>query len=109
MFSTVEFTATATSANASMDEQTLREIYARHFEMVTKEGGAAAVMAAYNLVNGTKSTQNGHLLTDLLRTDFGFQGFVLSDWWAMPNGSNLSTMPSVLEATAVQAVIIAAR
>jgi beta-glucosidase len=92
------------SVNSMMDEQTLREIYARHFEMVIQEGGAAAVMAAYNLVNGTKSTQNQHLLKDLLRTDFGFQGFVLSDWWAMPNGANLSTMPSVLQATAVQAV-----
>jgi len=92
------------SANAMMDEQTLREIYTRHFEMVTEEGGAAAVMAAYNLLDGTKCTQNSHLLTDLLKTDYGFQGFVLSDWWAMPNGANLSTMPSVLEATAVQAV-----
>ena len=92
------------SANAMIDEQTLREIYARHFEMMTREGGAAAVMAAYNLVNGTKATQSGHLLTDLLRTDFGFQGFTLTDWWAMPNGANLSTMPSVLEATAVEAV-----
>ncbi|HXU00018.1 MAG TPA: glycoside hydrolase family 3 N-terminal domain-containing protein, partial [Polyangia bacterium] len=92
------------SANATMDEQTLREIYARHFEMVVKEGGASSVMAAYNLVNGTKSTQNKHLLTDVLRDDFGFQGFVLSDWWAMPNGANLATMPSVLEATAIEAV-----
>jgi beta-glucosidase len=91
-------------ANAMMDEQTLREIYARHFEMVVEEGGAAAIMAAYNLVNGVKSTQNQHLLTDLLRNDFGFQGFVLSDWWAMPNGANLSTMSSVLQATAVEAV-----
>ena len=91
-------------ANAMMDEQTLREIYARHFEMVVEEGGAAAVMAAYNLVNGVKSTQNQHLLTDLLKNDFGFQGFVLSDWWAMPNGANLSTLPSVLQATAVEAV-----
>ena len=92
------------SANAMMDEQTLREIYARHFEMVIQEGGASAIMAAYNLVNGQKATQNGHLLTDLLRTDFGFKGFVLSDWWAAPNGANLATMPSVLEATAVEAV-----
>ncbi len=92
------------SANAMMDEQTLREIYARHFEMVIEEGGASAIMAAYNLVNGTKSTQSAHLLNDLLRTDFGFQGFTLSDWWAMPNGANLSTMSSVLEATAVEAV-----
>jgi beta-glucosidase len=92
------------SVNAMMDEQTLREIYARHFEMVIEEGGAAAVMASYNLVNGKHATQNGHLLNDLLRGDFGFQGFVLSDWWAMPNGSNLSTMSSVLQATAVEAV-----
>jgi len=91
-------------ANAMMDEQTLREIYARHFEMVVEEGGASAIMAAYNLVNGVKSTQSKHLLTDLLRDDFGFQGFVLSDWWAMPNGANLSTMSSVLQATAVEAV-----
>jgi len=92
------------SANAVMDEQTLREIYARHFEMVIQEGGAAAVMASYNLVNGIHSTQSKHLLTDLLRTDFGFQGFVLSDWWAMPNGANPSTAPSVLQPTAVEAV-----
>ena len=92
------------SANAMMDEQTLREIYARHFEMVIEEGGASSIMAAYNLVNGKKATQSQHLLNDLLRTDFGFQGFVLSDWWAMPNGANLSTMSSVLQATAVEAV-----
>jgi beta-glucosidase len=92
------------SANAMIDEQTLREIYARHFEMVIEEGGAASIMAAYNLVNGKKATQSQHLLTDLLRTDFGFEGFVLSDWWAMPNGANLSTMSSVLQATAVEAV-----
>jgi beta-glucosidase len=92
-------------ANATMDEQTLREIYARHFGMIVKDGGVAAIMASYNEVNGTHSTQNSHLLQDLLRTDFGFQGFVLSDWWAMPNG-NTFPIPasSVLEPTAVQAV-----
>ncbi|MEO5768251.1 MAG: glycoside hydrolase family 3 C-terminal domain-containing protein, partial [Polyangia bacterium] len=78
--------------NAQMDEQTLREIYARHFEMIVKEGGVACVMAAYNQVNGTNSTQNKHLLTDILRTDFGFKGFVLSDWWAMPGGNALSSV-----------------
>jgi beta-glucosidase len=75
------------TANAVMDDQTLREKYGRHFEMITEEGGAAAVMASYNLVNGTHSTQNAVLLTDMLRTEFGFQGFVLTDWWAM-NGSS---------------------
>jgi beta-glucosidase len=70
--------------NALMDEQTLREIYSRHFEMVIRDGGVACIMASYNSINGVKSTQNAHLLTDILRTDFGFQGLVLSDWWAMP-------------------------
>lgn len=74
------------TANAIIDEQTLREKYGRHFEMITIEGGAAAVMASYNAVNGQKSTVNGTLLNDMLRTEFGFQGFVLTDWWAM-NGS----------------------
>ena len=68
-----------------MDEQTLRETYGRHFRMVVQDGGVASVMASYNVVNGIKSTQNAHTLTDVLRTDFGFKGFVLSDWWAMPN------------------------
>jgi beta-glucosidase len=78
-----------------MDDQTLREIYSRHFEMVIKEGGVACVMAAYNKVNGTKSTQNKVLLTDIIRTDFGFRGFTLTDWWAMPGDQ---TRPSAATA-----------
>jgi len=69
---------------AEMDEQTLRETYGRHFRMVVQDGGVACVMASYNQINGQKSTQNKHLLTDILRTDFGFRGLVISDWWAMP-------------------------
>lgn len=75
------------SANAEMDEQTLREMYTRHFEMIVREGGVACVMAAYNLVNGKKSTQSKHLLTEILRDDMGFKGFVMTDWWAMPPGT----------------------
>ena len=67
----------------SADEQTLREIYGRHFRMVVQDGGVGSVMASYNMVNGTKSVENTHTLTDVLRDDFGFNGFVLSDWWAM--------------------------
>jgi beta-glucosidase len=85
-----------------MDEQTLREIYARHFEMIIKDGGVACIMAAYNLVNGTNCTQNAHLLTDILRTDFGFNGFVISDWWAMPGGNKLAQGASAT--TAAQAI-----
>jgi beta-glucosidase len=93
------------TANATMDEETLREIYARHFEMIIQEGGVASIMASYNEVNGTHSTQNAHLLTDLVRTDFGFQGFVLSDWWAMPNGNSVPyPAASTLQPIAQQAV-----
>jgi len=75
--------------NAHMNEQTLREIYGRHFEMVVQEGGIGCIMASYNLINMVKNTQNKHLLRDILRTPvaqggFGYKGFVLSDWWAMP-------------------------
>jgi beta-glucosidase len=81
------------SAVAIMDEQTLHEIYARHFEMVIQDvpGGVACIMAAYNLVQvppgqAYHCTQSRELLTDMLRNTFGFKGFVLSDWWALPGG-----------------------
>jgi beta-glucosidase len=90
------------SKNASMDDQTLREIYGRHFEMMIKDGGVACIMAAYNPVNGTNCTQNTDLLTKLLRGEFGFQGFVLSDWWAMPGGSSGSPS-ATLAAAAINA------
>jgi beta-glucosidase len=77
-----------------MDEQTLREIYGRHFRMVVQDAGVSSVMASYNSVGSTKddarkSTVNRHTLTDVLRTDFGFQGFVLSDWWSVPGADNI--------------------
>jgi beta-glucosidase len=79
----------ATKISHIVDEQTLQEMYVRHFGTVIQEGGVACVMAAYNQVSvgsGTaaKCTQNKQLLTDVLRTEYGFKGFVLSDWWAMP-------------------------
>jgi beta-glucosidase len=92
-------------------EQTLREIYARHFGMIIQEGGVSSIMAAYNQVGvmggaaPLHSTQSSHLLTDILRTDFGFKGFVLSDWWAMPNGNSVPfPASSNLQPTALQAV-----
>jgi len=74
--------------NATMDQRAMREIYARHFEMVVRDGGVGCMMASYNLVNGKKSTQNSKLLTTILRNDFGFRGFSLTDWWAMPSTNN---------------------
>jgi beta-glucosidase len=88
--------------NAVMDEQTLREIYGRHFRMVIQDAGAASIMASYNQVNGKKSTQNYHTLTEILRNDFGFQGFVLSDWFAMPNESSADA--TRLRSTAIEGI-----
>jgi beta-glucosidase len=90
--------------NSQVDEQTLREIYGRHFRMVVRDGGVSSVMAAYNKINDTKATQSKHLLTEILRDDFGFKGFVLSDWWAMPPSFKATTDPSLLKTYAVEAV-----
>jgi beta-glucosidase len=90
--------------NAVMDDQTLHEIYGRHFEMIVQEAAVACVMASLNSVNGTKDTQNKFLLTDVLRNTFGFKGFVVSDWWAMPGAQNYDQMASTLAAQAEQAI-----
>jgi beta-glucosidase len=90
--------------NMTLDEQTMREIYGRHFRMVVQDGGVASVMASYNRVNGEKSTVNHHTLTDVLRTDFGFQGFVLSDWWAFDPQTDTGRPVTYYSANAVQGV-----
>lgn len=66
-----------------IDRQVLHEIYLLPFEMAVKEGGVAAVMCAYNYVNGTHSCENKELLTDVLRTQWGFDGYVQSDFFAV--------------------------
>jgi beta-glucosidase len=68
------------SVNVAMDERTLREIYLPQFRMAVQEGHAASVMSAYNQVNGHYCAENAHLLHDVLTDDWGFQGFVESDW-----------------------------
>lgn len=75
--------------DVTMDEQTLRETFGRHFRMAIQDGGVGSAMASYNMVRGIKNTENRHVLTEILRDDFGFKGFVLSDWWAMRPGFNI--------------------
>lgn len=70
--------------NAVVDERTLREIYLTGFEIAIKEGGAKALMTSYNQVNGTYSNENTHLLKDILRDEWGYDGIVITDW----GGSN---------------------
>lgn len=67
----------------SVDRQTLRELYLLPFEMAVKDGKAASVMCAYNFVNGQSSCESRELLTDILRGDWGFTGYVQSDFFAM--------------------------
>jgi beta-glucosidase len=93
-------------ADALVDEQSLREIYARPFEMVVRDGGVACVTAAYNMVNGVKAAVNGHLLRDILKAPvsqggFGFRGFVISDWWAAP-GDQMTPDAASGQATATE-------
>jgi len=95
--------------DALMDEQTLREVYAKHFDMVVEDAGVACVMAAYNKINGVKSTVNKHLLRDILKAPvaqggMGFRGLVISDWWAMPGGQVNGLDPSTAQQNSIAAV-----
>jgi beta-glucosidase len=85
------------TANAVENEQTLRENYTRPFEIVVKKADPACVMAAYNEVNGIHCTENTHLLTDILRTDWGWTGFVVSDWGASVAGDGAKSVTAGLD------------
>ena len=69
------------SIDAIVDEQTLRELYLPAFEAAVA-AGAGSVMGSYNKLNGTFACENPLLLTSLLRDNWGFEGFVMSDWFA---------------------------
>lgn len=63
-----------------VDERTLREIYLTGFEIAVKEGGAQMVMSSYNKLNGTFTNENRHLMLDILRGEWGYNGMVVTDW-----------------------------
>ena len=85
------------SVDAQLDERTLREIYLKPFESAVIEGGAMSVMPAYNKVNGDYCSENEHLLNEILRGEWGFKGFTVSDW-----GGTHSTMGAMLHGLNVQ-------
>lgn len=70
-----------TTVNSEIDERSLREVYLRPFEDAVTKAGTWAVMSSYNKLNGTYAAENGWLLTDVLRGDWGFDGVVMSDWF----------------------------
>lgn len=75
-------------ADSVLSERAVREIYARPFEICVNESGIRSVMTSYNPVNGRWAASNYDLTVRLLRNDFGFDGFVMSDWWANVNGED---------------------
>ncbi len=76
--------------DAKIDERTLNEIYLPAFKAAIQQADVWTVMSAYNKLNGTYCAENNYLLTDILKKEFGFKGFVVSDW-----GSTYSTAPTV--------------
>lgn len=91
-----------TEVNVTADERSMREIYLPAFEAAVKEAGVWTVMSAYNKANGWWCSENQHLLTDILKKDWGFKGLVVSDWvsthtteYAANNGLDLE-MPTAV-------------
>ena len=88
------------ASNSVLDERTLRELYLTAFEIVVKEAHPKSIMSAYNRVNDIYANENHHLLVDILRREWGFDGAVVTDWGGsndhvegVKNGSTLE-MPS---------------
>lgn len=98
--------------NSVVDDDTLRNLYLKAFEIVVKQTDVDAIMASYNQVNGVAVCENRYLLTDILRKEWQYKGVLMSDWCAMnhcvesfQNGLDLempgnahNTVPKLLEA-----------
>ncbi len=84
--------------NSTVSERAIREIYLKGFEIAVKEGGAYSVMTAYNPINGIHAASNFDLNTVILRDDWGFDGIVMTDWWATMNREEeVATMENTCE------------
>src|SRR5256714_457335 len=74
------------NTDSRIDERTMREIYLPTFEAAVREAHVGAIMDSYNLTNGEHASQNRHLLTEIAKQDWGFDGLIMSDWGATYDG-----------------------
>ncbi|HKV42185.1 MAG TPA: glycoside hydrolase family 3 C-terminal domain-containing protein [Blastocatellia bacterium] len=111
------------NTDSIIDERTMREIYLPVFEAAVKQAHVGAIMDSYNLTNGLHLTQNGYLNNDIAKKDWGFQGIIMSDWFAtydgvaaanggmdleMPGGAHFNRatlLPALKDGTVSEAVI----
>ncbi|KAI9326603.1 glycoside hydrolase family 3 protein [Zopfochytrium polystomum] len=73
--------------SSDIDDRTLREIYLRPFQYAVQKENAAAIMHSYNMINSTHTGENARLLTDIVKNEWGFDGFIVSDWSAVVNST----------------------
>ena len=85
------------SVDVDVDERTLRELYLRPFERTVKDAQAWGIMSSYNRLDGEHAAQNRRLLTEILRDEWGFDGFVVSDWYGVHDAASAANAGLNLE------------
>jgi beta-glucosidase len=80
------------SVDTCMSQRALREVYLKPFQIAISQGRPKIVMASYNRVNGVHVSENRHLLDEVLRGQWGFQGLVMSDWYVLSSSLEIQML-----------------